>query len=270
MIVPLITDHLSNYYMMRICCASSAGTNSSVGPKVQFFRKFCVCFCRKQKVYLIAPAPKNSKKTLILDLDETLVHSSLKPTSSHEFTIQVKINESYSDVYVATRPHLREFLARAAEIYEVIIFTAGLQSYAKDVVDIIDCDNVISHRLYRESCTKLNDQYIKDLSALGRNLDNVVIVDNSPISYQFQPDNAVPIKSWLDNPNDDMLVKVMEILEGLVRVKSIPRIIKKLKNDTVALSKMNILKYEGIKGEESKGPNDVESEKPSNPLLSSK
>lgn len=255
---------------MKVCSADSTGTNSHVAHKVKLFRKFCACFCRKQRTYLIAPAPQNSKKTLILDLDETLVHSSLKPTSTHEFTIQVKIDGSCNAVYVATRPHLREFLTRAAEIYEIVVFTAGLRSYAEDVIDIIDCDNVISHRLYRESCARLNDQYIKDLSALGRNLDNVVIVDNSPISYQLQPNNAVPIKSWLDNPNDNMLVKVMEILEGLVHVKSIPKIIKKLKSDTVALSKMNILKYEGIQKEELKEPNEAKSERASNPLLSPK
>lgn len=49
-------------------------------------------------------------------------------------------------------------------------------------------------RLFRESCVYYRGNYIKDLNRLGRDLQKIVIVDNSPASYIFHPDNAVSMK----------------------------------------------------------------------------
>ena len=61
--------------------------------------------------------------------------------------------------------------------------------------------------LFREHCTYLEEEesYVKDLSLLGRNLKDVVIIDNSPISYLFHPENALASKSWYGDDNDTEL-----------------------------------------------------------------
>lgn len=63
--------------------------------------------------------------------------------------------------------------------------------YADPVADLLDRWGVFRVRLFRESCVFHRGNYVKDLNKLGRDLQKVIIVDNSPASYIFHPDNAV-------------------------------------------------------------------------------
>lgn len=63
----------------------------------------------------------------------------------------------------------------------------------------------IKNRLYREHCLQFEGIYIKDLSRLGRDLDQVLIIDNSPTSYMMQPQNALGCRSWFKDPHDKEL-----------------------------------------------------------------
>ena len=65
--------------------------------------------------------------------------------------------------------------------------------------------SVFAHRLFRESCVYDRGNYVKDLSKLGRELNRTIIIDNSPASYLFQPQNAIPCSSWFDDKNDTLL-----------------------------------------------------------------
>ena len=89
--------------------------------------------------------------------------------------------------------------------YELVIFTASLSKYAEPLVDILDPEHMCSYRLFREHCTYVNNAFVKDLTRLGRAMTDVIILDNSPIAYMFQPENAIPILSWYDNPEDTEL-----------------------------------------------------------------
>lgn len=84
------------------------------------------------------------------------------------------------------------------ELYECVLFTASLAKYADPVADLLDRWNVFRARLFRESCVFHRGNYVKDLNKLGRELEQIVIVDNSPASYIFHPDNAVS-ESFLIN-----------------------------------------------------------------------
>lgn len=63
--------------------------------------------------------------------------------------------------------------------------------YADPVADLLDKWGAFRARLFRESCAFHRGNYVKDLSRLGRDLNKLVIIDNSPASYIFHPDNAV-------------------------------------------------------------------------------
>jgi RNA polymerase II subunit A small phosphatase-like protein len=53
------------------------------------------------------------------------------------------------------------------------------------------------------------------MTSLGRPLERSIIVDNSPHSYAFQPQNALPISSFIDDPADDDLLDSIPILQEL-------------------------------------------------------
>lgn len=130
------------------------------------------------------------KKCMVIDLDETLVHSSFKPIANADFIVPVEIDGTVHQVYVLKRPHVDVFLQKMGELYECVLFTASLATYADPVADLLDKWNVFRARLFRESCVYHRGNYVKDLNKLGRDLQKIVIVDNSPASYIFHPDNA--------------------------------------------------------------------------------
>jgi len=161
------------------------------------------------------------KKCLVLDLDETLVHSSFKPISNADFVIPVEIDDQVHQVYVAKRPGVDQFLKRMGPIFEVVVFTASLAKYADPVLDLLDPERTVKHRLFREACVNHKGNYVKDLSKLGRRLQHIIIIDNSPASYMFHPNNAVPIDSWFDDMNDTELLDLIPFLEDLTKVEDV-------------------------------------------------
>jgi len=157
------------------------------------------------------------KKCLVLDLDETLVHSSFKPIPKPDFIIPVEIDHVVHHVYVLKRPYVDEFMLRASKHYEIVIFTASLSKYADPLLDKLDIHNVISHRLFRESCVIHGTAYVKDMKRVGRPLKDTIIVDNSPPSYMFQPCNAVPCASWFDDKEDTQLLDFCPVIETTMK-----------------------------------------------------
>ncbi|XP_021685581.2 uncharacterized protein LOC110668568 isoform X2 [Hevea brasiliensis] len=177
-------------------------------------------------------SPKESWRrksvTLVLDLDETLVHSTLEHCDDADFTFTVFFNLKEHTVYVKQRPFLHKFLKRVAEMFEVVIFTASQSIYAAQLLDILDPDKkLISRRVYRESCIFTDGSYTKDLTVLGVDLAKVAIIDNSPQVFRLQVNNGIPIKSWFSDPSDCALISLLPLLETLVDADDVRPIIAK-------------------------------------------
>ncbi|XP_048050403.1 uncharacterized protein ctdsp1 isoform X1 [Megalobrama amblycephala] len=166
------------------------------------------------------------KICVVIDLDETLVHSSFKPVNNADFIIPVEIDGTVHQVYVLKRPHVDEFLKRMGELFECVLFTASLAKYADPVSDLLDKWGAFRSRLFRESCVFHRGNYVKDLSRLGRDLNKVIIVDNSPASYIFHPDNAVPVASWFDDMSDTELLDLIPFFERLSKVDNVYTVLK--------------------------------------------
>ena len=169
-----------------------------------------------------------NKKTLILDLDETLVHSSFVPFENNDIVLNVEFEGMLYNIYVLIRPGAIDFIKKVAKLYEVIIFTASISKYALPLIDILDSDKNIQYKLTREHCTFLNGIYIKELKKLNRDLNDLIILDNSPLAYSFDIDNGLPIKAWYEDKNDNELDKVYFILEFLSKVKDARNFIKRI------------------------------------------
>lgn len=153
----------------------------------------------KQKKALIPPIKADREYTLVLDLDETLIHYEENADGTSQFLI---------------RPFAQNFLKEVSKYYEVIIFTAALKDYADFILDRLDTEGVISHRLYRQNCSFSENVYQKDLNKLGRDLSRTLIVDNNAENFQQQPDNGIYIRSWYNDPNDEALKKLAPLLIG--------------------------------------------------------
>ncbi|KAI9374832.1 hypothetical protein BJX61DRAFT_532091 [Aspergillus egyptiacus] len=167
--------------------------------------------------FLLPPALPHlrDRKCLVLDLDETLVHSSFKVLERADFTIPVEIEGQYHNIYVIKRPGVDQFMKRVGELYEVVVFTASVSKYGDPLLDQLDIHGVVHHRLFRDSCYNHQGNYVKDLSQVGRDLRDTIIIDNSPTSYIFHPQHAIPISSWFSDAHDNELLDLIPVLEDL-------------------------------------------------------
>ncbi|KAK9153117.1 hypothetical protein Sjap_000597 [Stephania japonica] len=165
----------------------------------------------------LPPSISPEKRTIFLDLDETLIHSQLDlPSVPYDFIVRPIIESQLMNFYVIKRPGVDEFLKSVSGKFEIVVFTAGLREYASLVLDRLDPDNVISYRLYRDSCTEQSGRFVKDLGDLGRDLKNVVLVDDNPNAYSLQPENALPVAPFFSDVGDGELKKVMRFFDEFV------------------------------------------------------
>ena len=145
----------------------------------------------------------NREYTLVLDLDETLVH----------------FFEDNNEAYVKVRMGAECFISILSQFCEIVIFTASTKFYADTVIDGLDCKDLIDHKLYREHTYDYNGINVKDLSKLGRDLNKVIIIDNIEENYMFQPNNGLNIIDFEGDENDNEL---HFILEDLLKVVTVP------------------------------------------------
>ncbi|CAM9826076.1 unnamed protein product [Phaeothamnion confervicola] len=171
---------------------------------------------------------RGSKRvTLVLDLDETLVHCTVDPVENPDHVFCIRFNDEDFRVYVRKRPHLEAFLEAVSELFEVVIFTASQRVYAETLLNMIDPKRkYIKHRLYRDSCLPVDGNYLKDLNVLGRDLSAVALVDNSAYAYGFQIDNGIPIESWFDDEEDRELSRLLPFLRRLAKAKDVRPLIR--------------------------------------------
>ena len=163
---------------------------------------------RRKKLYeddflIPAKSPKfKGKKTLVLDLDETLVHSSFIPFEKNDLILNVNFDGIFYNIYVLVRPGVEQFIKEMGKYFEIVTYTASIETYASPLLDLLDKEKNIQYRLYRDHCNFFNGIFIKDLKRLNRNLKDIIIIDNSPMAYAFDVENGLPILSWFDNRDD--------------------------------------------------------------------
>ena len=138
-------------------------------------------------------------------MDETLVAAKFEGRIPSGFEPTFKFQFKDCEIQVRLRPYVIDCLERLANLYEIIVFTAGEQDYADHILDYIDPDRkIFLKRLYRQDCIKVENFYVKDLDIiLDRNKESMIIVDNSIVSFAFDLDNGVPINSYMGTEKED-------------------------------------------------------------------
>ena len=146
---------------------------------------------------------KKYKYTLVLDLDETLVH----------------YVEEENSAYVQVRPHADDFLKELSKHFEIVLFTAAEEDYTGIVLNELNRNNYITHILCRKYTEFRNGCYVKDLSKLGRDLKKVCIVDNNKDNFSLQPENGLFISSYYGEQNDNELSYLCNDLMKIIEIQ---------------------------------------------------
>ena len=223
----IFSPSINKYNNINVLELSSLNNNVNFNPQYQVKVK------KLSQTSNIEVITFNSgRKTLILDLDETLVHSSTKKgfPNKKNIILNLKIKNIKYKIFVIIRPFFEKFLYEMSHCYDLYIFTASISNYAKPLIEIIDKNKVIIQVLTRDNCLKVKGVPLKDLSIFNKDLKDIIIIDNNPVSYALHKNNGIPILTWIDNPNDNELLKLIPILKYMSKVKDVRPIINKILN----------------------------------------
>ena len=214
-----------------------------------FFREFIIrvnnfegsiiasSYLKKKKYFkpIQAPyldSPPSKPNTLILDLDETLIHFKIK--SSRGGTLRA-------------RPYLFGFLEEMGHYYELVIWTSATEAYANSLIDAIEYEKkYFDYILYREHATIIGDDFVKDLTRIGRGLDRVIIIDDMPQNFRLQKDNGITIKPFFgDDYDDSALYDLVPILKHIAEDRQDVRIgLRRYKEEIIKKVTSNISKQD--------------------------
>lgn len=188
------------------------------------------------------------RKSLVLDLDETLIHSCyidpdtnesvgcafVPDTAVPDYDLLISIIKDKSPIQfrVFKRPYVDVFLDFVSKWYDLVIYTASMQEYASIVVDRLDNGRgILQRRFYRQHCMAPSQFLAKNLLLINKDLANVCIIDNSPTSYRNFPDNAIPIKSYIYDLKDEELLNLLPFLDALRFTKDVRSVLSRRTNN---------------------------------------
>ena len=180
----------------------------------------------------LPPISKEYKYTLVLDMDETLVHFFFTHLSGMFFV----------------RPFCFEFLNELNTMYEIVTFTAGTKDYADGILNQLDKNgDIIKYRLYRQHTSISGCNVYKDLSKLGRDLSRTIIIDNLRENFKMQPNNGIFIKTWTSDVNDVQFRELKRILKDIyiLNVSDVRVVIEKM-NEELKAQKNLLSSYANI------------------------
>ena len=170
--------------------------------------------------------------SLVLDLNETLVHLQIREEQAIEYVLKI-------------RPGLSEFLEELSQYYELIAFTGSTPENANIILDAIEEGKFIfAKRLYRNHMIIIDNEFVKDLNRIGRPLDKIIIVDNRPQNFRLQKENGICIKSFFGEDKSDMnLINLKNILIDIAQEGGDLRFgIQKYKNKILEKVESNLYK----------------------------
>mmetsp|Transcript_42574 Transcript_42574/g.49290 ORF Transcript_42574/g.49290 Transcript_42574/m.49290 type:complete len:243 (-) Transcript_42574:266-994(-) len=159
-----------------------------------------------------------TKKVLILDLDETLVHCHTEPFADVSIPSKIRIHNQELSLYVKKRPGLDSFLVEMSKVYTLVLFTTGVKEYAHAILKLTGISSYFSAVLHRSYCQMNSEKkYEKNLSIFEAGMKDLVLVDNSANQGKHQPDNIFVIKAYKGDDSDSELSRISEFLEELAK-----------------------------------------------------
>lgn len=168
---------------------------------------------------------------VILDLDETLIHTSVAPRQN-----QIAIRQ-FANYWLYERPYVHAFIKFCLANFRVAVWTSSSERYAQAITaHLFEHPEQLEFIWSRQHCTVRQDPqssknvYIKNLKkvkARGEPLSRVVIVDDSPEKLIYQYGNLVPISPFEGQANDTALLLLMDYLLHLSQQPNVRSIDKR-------------------------------------------
>ena len=209
-------------YILRVDNFEGSIIASSYLKKNKFFKPL-------PAPYLISPPTK--PYTLILDLDETLVH------------FQIKSNNGGT---LRARPYLFGFLEEMGHYFELVVWTSATEAYANSLIDALEYEKkYFDYILYREHAIIIGDDFVKDITRVGRGLNRIIIIDDMPQNFRLQRENGITIKPFFgDDLDDSALYELVPILKHIAEEGNDVRIgLEKYREEIVKRITSNISRH---------------------------
>lgn len=170
-----------------------------------------------------------TRKLLVLDLDETLIHAT-ESTLAHDEDFRV------GPYRVHLRPHLAGFVSTVLAQFRVGVWTASGESYAAQVVERIFPAGALEFVWSSGRCTTTRDwttgeyQSVKNLQKLksrGYALESIIAVDDTPAKYARSYGNLVTVREFVGDRSDAELPLLAAYLAHLAGVPNVRRVEKR-------------------------------------------
>jgi RNA polymerase II subunit A small phosphatase-like protein len=188
-----------------------------------------------------------AKKLLILDLDETLLHASIDELD-HKADFQL------FNYHIYLRPHLSEFLLGCNQYFKIAIWSSASDDYVTEITERIIPTSISLEFVWgRSRCTYCFNNvafeaegytnhhshydYVKALKKLkrrGYNLEEVLIVDDTPAKCKRNFGNAIYPSEYLGQMHDQELPLLLSYLIMLKDVEDVRSIEKRQWRNRVA------------------------------------
>lgn len=173
---------------------------------------------------------EKSNKLLILDLDETLIHAT-------ENKLEILEDFQFEQYYVYKRPHLNAFLEHVSKYFTVGIWSSADDDYVTEIVQRIIPSTIELKVVWgRSRCSVKRDydydQYnfekrLDKLKKQGFKQEQIIIVDDSPEKTRNNYGNAIYIKEFTGDKNDEELKFLHDYLLTLKEVDNVRSIEKR-------------------------------------------
>ncbi len=172
----------------------------------------------------------NGRTLLILDLDETLIHAT-------EQKLSTEPHFKYVEYFIYKRPMVDQFLLEMSQYFDLAVWSSAGDQYVNDVVNLIKPDEIDFRFVWAQSkCTIRRDyelgnyvyeKRLKKVKKLGFQLEQILIVDDSPEKTRDNFGNAIYIQPFEGNYDDEELTVLSKYLISIHQVNNVRAIEKR-------------------------------------------